>query len=140
MRHHKEVRKWKFTLIFSLRPGLGQEGLTFKPQVTLTKLLYLQSSYDKVRFLSRWPLSLTGLSLISHVNKSNIFTRIFLFKVYSGNTRTMCAICWKLIKKTQGRCQWRRSGVFIVNSEQILPGVWCFDCWLWKSKYQLGES
>ena len=26
-RHHKEVQKLKFKLFFSLRPGLGREGL-----------------------------------------------------------------------------------------------------------------
>ena len=42
-----------------------------------------------------------------------------LFKVNSENTRTMCEIHSKLKMKTPGQHQWRRSGVFIVNFEQI---------------------
>ena len=35
-------------------------------------------------------------------------------------TRKMCEICSKLTIKTSERRHWRRSGVFIVNFEQIL--------------------
>ena len=31
----------------------------------------------------------------------------------------MCEICWQCTIKTLERRQWRRSGVFIVNIEQI---------------------
>ena len=41
------------------------------------------------------------------------------FKVNNRNTKTMCKICSKLTIKTPERCQWRRSGLFIVNFEQI---------------------
>ena len=44
---------------------------------------------------------------------------IRLFKFNKVNTRTMCEICSKLTIKTPERCQWRRSGVCIVNFEQI---------------------
>ena len=44
---------------------------------------------------------------------------IYLFKVDSRNTRTMCEVCSKLTIKTPERRHWRRSGVFIVNFEQI---------------------
>ena len=44
---------------------------------------------------------------------------IYLFKVNNGNTSTMCEICSKLTKKTPERRQWRRTGIFIVNCEQI---------------------
>ena len=43
-----------------------------------------------------------------------------MFKVNNRNTRTKCEICSKLIIKTTERCQWRRSGVFIVDFEHIL--------------------
>ena len=46
---------------------------------------------------------------------------IHLFKVNNGNVRTMRKICSKI--KTPERRQWRRqrarSGIFIVNFEQI---------------------
>ena len=35
------------------------------------------------------------------------------------NTRTICEICSKLIRKTPEQHQWRRSGVFIANFEHI---------------------
>ena len=44
---------------------------------------------------------------------------IYLFKVNNGNTRTMCEICSKLTITIPKQNQWRRSGVFIVNFEQI---------------------
>ena len=40
-----------------------------------------------------------------------------MVKVNNRNTRTRCEICSKLTIKTQERCQWRCSGVFIVNFE-----------------------
>ena len=44
---------------------------------------------------------------------------IYLINVININTRTRCEICSKLTVKTAERCQWRRSGVFIVNFEHI---------------------
>ena len=44
---------------------------------------------------------------------------IYLFKVNNRDTLIMCKICSKLIIKTPERCHWRRSGVFIVNFEEI---------------------
>ena len=42
-----------------------------------------------------------------------------MFKVNSRNTRTRCETCLKLTIKIPERCQWRRSGIFIVNFEHI---------------------
>ena len=47
---------------------------------------------------------------------------IYLFKVNNRNTRTMCEICLKLTIKTTERHHWRRSVVFIVDSEQVNAG------------------
>ena len=43
----------------------------------------------------------------------------YMFKVSNEDTRTRFEICSKLIIKTTERHQWGRSGVFIVNFEQI---------------------
>ena len=43
----------------------------------------------------------------------------YLFKVNNRKTRTINEICLKLTIKTLERRNWRRSGVFIVNFEQI---------------------
>ena len=56
-------------------------------------------------------------------------TNIFLFKVNNRNTRKRLEICSKLILKTPERRQWRRSVVFIVNSEQILHIVLVNGSW-----------
>ena len=45
--------------------------------------------------------------------------RYYLFKVNSGNTRTIREICSKLTITTPKHRQWCRSGIFIVNIEQI---------------------
>ena len=42
-----------------------------------------------------------------------------MFKVYSRNTRTRCETCLKLTIKTQERRYCHRSGIFIVNFEDI---------------------
>ena len=44
---------------------------------------------------------------------------IYLFKINNGNARTVCEICSELAIKTPEPRQWHRSGVFIVNFEQI---------------------
>ena len=44
---------------------------------------------------------------------------IYLHKVNNRNTRTRCEIYSKLTIKIPERRQWRRSGIFIVNSEYI---------------------
>ena len=44
---------------------------------------------------------------------------IYLFKVKNRNTRKKCEIFLKLIIKTPEQRRWRRSGVFIVNFENI---------------------
>ena len=51
---------------------------------------------------------------------------IYLFNVKNGNTRAKCDICSKLNIKTPERRQWRRSGVFNVNFEQISDLVLVF--------------
>ena len=45
-----------------------------------------------------------------------------MFKVNNRNTRTICEICSKLTIKTPELCQRCRSGVFIVNFEQVNAG------------------
>ena len=59
--------------------------------------------------------------LLNNQNKRYIFNPagIYLVKVNNRNTRARCEICSKLTIKTPERCQWRRSGVFIVNFEHI---------------------
>ena len=51
--------------------------------------------------------------------KNYIPAGIYLLKVNNRNTRTRCEICSKLTIETPERRQGRRSGVFIVNFEQI---------------------
>ena len=50
---------------------------------------------------------------------ANIPIGIYRLKVNNSNTRKRCEICSKLTIKTPERRHWCRSGVFIVNFEQI---------------------
>ena len=50
----------------------------------------------------------------------------YMVNVNNRNTRTRCEICSKLIIKAPERCQWLRSGVFIVNFEHISHVVLMF--------------
>ena len=62
---------------------------------------------------------------------------IYLFKVNNGNIRTISEICSKLTIKIPER---RRSGVFIVNLEQILHMFLVFRLLTLNSKCRLGIS
>ena len=55
-------------------------------------------------------------------NKWKMCICILTQKVNNGNTKTMCEICSKLTIKAPERPQWRCSGVFIVNFEQLNAG------------------
>ena len=48
-----------------------------------------------------------------------------MFKVSNRNARTMYEICSDLIIKTPKRHHWRRSGVFILNFEQVNVSLVC---------------
>ena len=50
----------------------------------------------------------------------------YMFRVDNRNTRARCKICSELTIKTPERRHWRRSGVFIVNFENILHLVLVF--------------
>ena len=69
---------------------------------------------------------------------------IYWFNVNNRNTRTMCKICSKLTKKkkktkTPEQRELLRSGVFIINFEQISKLLWRLYCWSLKSECQLGK-
>ena len=61
----------------------------------------------------------------------------YIIKVTNRNTRTRCEICSKLTIKTPKQRHWRRSTVFIDNSERILHLSLVFLL-LTLSKYWLG--
>ena len=43
----------------------------------------------------------------------------YMFKTNDRNTRIRCEICSKLTIQIPEQCQWRYSGIFIVNFEHI---------------------
>ena len=51
---------------------------------------------------------------------------IYVLKVNNSNTRTMCEICSELTRNTPEQRYQGRSGVFIVNFQQISPIVLVF--------------
>ena len=58
---------------------------------------------------------------------------IYFFKI-NKSSRTMCEICLKLTIETPELRHWHCSGVFYWLWLTIF---WCFQHWLWTSKYQL---
>ena len=76
----------------------------------------LKSARDRHQIL---PLILNEFERVHRVG-------IYLLKVNNRNTSTRCEICSKLTIKTTERRHWRRSGVFIVNSEHIPHHVLVF--------------
>ena len=61
----------------------------------------------------------------------------YMFKVNSRNTRARCEICSNLTIKIPEWRQWRRSGIFIVNSEYISHLVLLFLLLIWAGKCRL---
>ena len=67
-------------------------------------------------------LSVKGLkrtSWLSEIIQNDTPVDNYMFEVNNRNITARCEICSKLTIKTPERCYWRRSGVFIVNSEHI---------------------
>ena len=63
----------------------------------------------------------------------------YMFKINNRNSRTRCEIRSELIIKKAERCQWRRSGVFVVNFENISHLVLVFPLLILSSKCQMGR-
>ena len=68
----------------------------------------------------------------------NVQLHWFLFKVSNGNTRTMCEICTRLTITPEWR-HWGRSGVSIVNFEQILHIIVVFSLLTLHKQMPAGE-
>ena len=90
-------------------------------------------------------LNLTKQNRISY--GEDLLLRIFnnpadfyLFKVNDGIIREMCTICSNLTIKASEQRQWRRSGVFIINFEQIEHIVLVFPLRLWTGKFSPGNK
>ena len=74
----------------------------------------------KFNFLcSDWNSRIIGINWITQGQFWIFPAGIYLFKVSNRNKRTISAICSKLTIKTPEWCQWRHSGVFIINFEHI---------------------
>ena len=74
---------------------------------------YYFDKYSDGLCLHLWSAQCVYRSLVK------VYQSFILLKVNIRHTRTRCEICSKLTIKTPERRQWRRSGVFIVNSEHI---------------------
>ena len=85
----------------------------------------------------------TGMISTKHLHIENYIyfwdpTSFYLFKANKGNTKTIHEICCKLTIETTEQRRQHRSGVFIVNFEQIIITLfWCFQCWLERSVCRL---
>ena len=77
---------------------------------------------------------------------SYVPTRNYLFQVRNWNPKIRAGICSRLIMKTLGRCQWRRSCVRIVNCEHISNFLLIIDfehakvCWVYIEKLNTFEN
>ena len=67
-----------------------------------------------------------------HPNSETFPSGIYLFKVNKRNTETRCGIYSKTTKKKPERRYWSRSGIFIVDFEQISHLVLVFLQLTWK--------
>ena len=120
------LKKWSNCSSYTMN-NIGEKNVhnfdnfSYKPSETQKKnqqknfkkrnqhsLFSLISTKIIIRFLISWHKRLFHTQL-----------SIYLFKVNNRNTRKRCELCSKPKIKTSERSQWRRSNVFIVNSEHI---------------------
>ena len=87
----------------------------------------LDVSYSSSRQTTFSTVGISMLFFIFFICRSLVNTASNnISKVYNRNTRTRYEISSKLAVKVLERCQWCRSGVFIVNFEYILHLVLVF--------------
>ena len=79
-------------------------------------LLWLGESHFSLVYYDWGSHNLEGAKIISYTKAP---AGNYMFKVNNRNTRKKCEICSKLRIKTPEWRQWRRSGAFIVNFEDI---------------------
>ena len=91
-------------------------------------LILVVKMFDRThkKYLGTWNFAKTWTFLMG----------LCLFKVNNRNNKTRCEICSKI--KIPERLQWHRSGIFVINSENISQLVFCCYRWLCKCKCPLG--
>ena len=80
--------------------------------------IYDETVYENI-FVKSSQVSEWVYSAITQNKKQTNPTGIYLLKVNNRKTKSRCQICSKLTKKILERCQWRHSGIFIVNFEHL---------------------
>ena len=83
----------------------------YQKNITTIKINYSLNQYCEVKLTVQYGQIRTELV------KLFFPANMYLLKVNNRNTRKRCEICSKLTINTQGRRQWRRSAVFIVNNK-----------------------
>ena len=102
------------------------------------KIVHLKGQSINFPYFCKMLPSFMTLGCTNVISLSQICpTGIHLFKVNNGNTKAMYDICYQLTKTPD----WRRDVILVsllltMNRFHTLP--WCFHCWLWASKFQLG--
>ena len=133
------------TLAFKGLTFISFEGKIIKtnlPRFRQPKLSYYENlqSWAEYYWPSFPPQNSTDLEKISEAFSSceSFCSQRSYSKSTIGNTRVMCAVCWKVTIKVPER----RQDVVLVALSLLLKGFytlfWSFHCWLWKSKYRLG--
>ena len=80
-------------------------------------------------------LTLVAGSCLHRMSSWLIWTGYFFFKIIFRSI--FINVPRKYIIKTYERCNWRRTGPFIVN--KFRSDIWCFCCLFWIFKCQLGN-
>ena len=92
-------------------------------EIFFTCHFFLIKPYSRYKFSTSSFCPLLHTILVKEQTQRKTSTHypanIYSFKVNNRNTRQRCEICSKLTTKTSERHHWRRSGVFIVNSDHI---------------------
>ena len=88
---------------------ISQIFVWFSEKVRSSSNFFIHKFKDSEKVLT------INLFLVKTIYPANIY----LFKINNKNTRKTCEICSKLTTKTAEWRHWRRSGVFVINSEHI---------------------
>ena len=114
--------------------NLGITCVSFEPvsfysvfvsfQSTILRLLSITIKWIELWTFNKIPTE--WLNCCKSITECYNPVRFYLPKDNNRNTKTMDEICSKLIIKAPERRQWRHSGVFIVDFEQILHIILVF--------------
>ena len=134
MRHHKEVWKLKFNLIFPLRPGLGREGLSYRNFKSffqsfscgrLNRLIFPLSTEDDCTTLFPLKQKLIYWNYTPHFNERRTRLSKLVLNTTEFSTCKTLEKVWHFFKNNILDSKHRRKTFFFFKKQKIIVGRAC---------------